>query len=225
MKRDRLPQPIAAPGVHDAALGLVRKYVRPNGQIADLCAGQGAFALRLLRAGYSVAAADIRGEGFSVPEVPFYAVNLQEPFADKLGFGSYDCVTVLEGIEHLENPWAFLRECRRLVTPKGILVLSTPNVECVLSRLVFLLRGGLLTFDRTMTNPSHITPIFSWILTHALERAGFRLVETVFTSTGWAAGHNWKFWLASKAQWLVYPFIWEAALGEIRVIVAEAVET
>lgn len=216
---------MAAPGVHDAALGLVRKYLRPSAQVADLCAGEGAFSLRLLRDGYSVVAADIKNDGFSVPDVPFYTVDLQEPFAEKLGCGLYDGVVALEAIEHLENPWGFLRECRRLATPGGILVLSTPNVECVLSRFVFLQTGCFLTFDRTMANPSHITPIFSWTLTHALERAHFRLIETVFTSAGWAAGHNWKFWLASKAQWLAYPFIREAAAGEIRVIVAETVET
>lgn len=215
---------MAAPGIHDAALRLVQKHAKTGAQIADLCAGEGAFSLRLLLAGYSVVAADIKGEEFSAPEIPFFAVDLQEPFSEKLGCGLYDCVVALEGMEHLENPWAFLRECRRLVTPKGILVLSTPNVECVLSRLVFLLSGGLLTFDRTMTNASHITPIFSWVLSHALERAGFRLVETVFASAGWAAHHNWKFWLASKAQWFVYPFARGAAVGEIRLGVARAVE-
>ena len=213
---------MAAPGVHEAALALVQKWARPGCRVADLCAGAGAFSARLVASGYSVVAADIRRDGFAV-DVPFHAVDLQTTFADALGASTYDCVVALEGIEHLENPWAFLRECRRLLKPGGILVLSTPNVECVLSRLVFLVTGCFPTFDRTMRNPSHITPVFSWIAAYALERAGLRCRETALTAAGWVGRHNWKFWLLSRLQWLVYPFVRDPSVGEIRVIVAEAV--
>jgi SAM-dependent methyltransferase len=203
---------------------MVRGYVRQGARIADLCAGEGAFSLQLALEGYTVVAADIDGEHFAVPNVLFYSMDLRQPFAEKLGAGLFDSVVAIECIEHLENPWEFLRECRLLVKPGGILLLSTPNVECVLSRMVFLLSGCFVTFDRTMTNPNHITPMFSWILSHALAGARFRLIETVFTSAGWAARHNWKLWLASKAQWLLYPFIRNAAFGETRLIIAEAMD-
>jgi SAM-dependent methyltransferase len=217
--------PIAAPGVHEAAMALVEKYVPSGALIADLCGGNGAFSLWLVDANYSVVAADIDPRGFAVPNVPFYALDLDEPFSQKLGCCLYDSVVALEGVEHLENPWKFLRECRRMIKPDGILILSSPNVECTLSRIVFLMTGGLLTFDKTMTNPSHITPIFSWLLNHALGRAGFRVIETVFAAEGWAAHHSWKYWLASKVQWLIYPFLGGAERGEIRLVVAKAAES
>lgn len=218
----RSPKPIAAPGVHETALSLVRKYVKPPARVVELCAGEGAFSLRLSEEGYSVVASDINPDGFAVPDVPFHELDLEKPFAERLGSGGYDCVVALEGIEHLENPWQFLRECRALLRNRGILVLSSPNVECLLSRIVFLATGGLLTFDRTMERPDHITPIFSWLLDHGLKRAGLTPVETRFTGGGWAAGHNWTYWCLSRAQWLIYPFVRGSKRGEIRIVVAEA---
>lgn len=214
------PKPIAAPGVHEAALSLVRKYVQPPARVVELCAGEGAFSLRLNLDGYSVLAVEISPDSFAAPQVQLLALDVDKPFAEKIGAGLYDCVVALEAVEHLENPWQFLRECRALLRERGILVLSSPNVECLLSRIIFLMTGGLLTFDRTMERPDHITPIFSWLLDHGLKRAGFKPLETRFASDGWAAGHSWKYWLASKVQWLIYPFVGGAKRGEIRIVAA-----
>ena len=215
-------KPFAAPGVHEAVTALVEKYVPSGCLIADLCAGNGAFSLRLVNAGYSVVAADINSQGFAVPDIPFHTLDLGKPFSHNLGYGLYDSVVIIEGIEHLENPWELLRECHRIIKPGGILILSSPNVECLMSRIVFMVTGSLLTFDKTMANPNHITPIFSWLLNHGLARAGFHLIESVFAAEGWAAQYSWKYWLASKVQGLICPFLSEAKRGEIRIVVAKA---
>lgn len=47
------------------------------------------------------------------------------PFAD----ASFDAVTSFETLEHLENRPQFLAELRRVLSPQGICILSTPNAH------------------------------------------------------------------------------------------------
>ena len=43
-------------------------------------------------------------------------------------------VTAVETIEHLENPWAFVRHLAALAAPGGWVILTTPNQLSLLSR-------------------------------------------------------------------------------------------
>lgn len=47
--------------------------------------------------------------------------------ADRLAGRRFDTIIAAELIEHLENPYAFLRDLRSLLAPGGRLLVSTPN--------------------------------------------------------------------------------------------------
>ncbi|MBK7875263.1 MAG: class I SAM-dependent methyltransferase [Planctomycetes bacterium] len=53
------------------------------------------------------------------------------PFQD----ASFDVVVTMEGIEHFENQTGFLRECARVLKPGGKLILTTPNMLHLSSRI------------------------------------------------------------------------------------------
>ena len=66
----------------------------------------------------------------------------------------FDLILCLDVLEHMVDPWAFVRALRQLLAPGGRLVISVPNVRClkVLLPLAFLGRwryadDGIL--DRT----------------------------------------------------------------------------
>jgi SAM-dependent methyltransferase len=44
---------------------------------------------------------------------------------------SFDVITMSQTIEHLYTPDATLRECLRILKPGGLLVMTTPNVNCI----------------------------------------------------------------------------------------------
>lgn len=53
--------------------------------------------------------------------------------------GQFDVVFAGEVIEHVIDPDAMLRECRRVLTPAGTLVITTPNLLAWHNRLLMLL--------------------------------------------------------------------------------------
>lgn len=68
--------------------------------------------------------------------------------------GSLDALIALETFEHLENPWAFARECRRVLKPGGLLVLSMPWGHTVWDKLLFFRSGNLVNYH---AGNNHIT--------------------------------------------------------------------
>jgi SAM-dependent methyltransferase len=61
--------------------------------------------------------------------------------------GGFDVVYSGEVIEHVYNPDHMLEECRRLLKPNGILVLSTPNMHAWYNRMMFVLGTQPLFYE------------------------------------------------------------------------------
>lgn len=91
-----------------------------------------------------------RALGFRVIEVDLFPrANLDGVQADAcapLPFrdGVFDVLVSMEGIEHFENQTGFVRECARVLKPGGLMVLSTPNVLHLSSRVSSFLTGQRL---------------------------------------------------------------------------------
>jgi SAM-dependent methyltransferase len=178
-------------GLHDAVASSVLPIHAPVPRRAiDLGAGTGAFAVRLANLGWDVLSVE-RDDAHYEADVPLLSWDLDdEGLAGKVG--TFDLVVAIEVIEHVENPAAFLRTIASTLTPGGVAVLTTPNVESLLTRMKFLLTGNLRMFDAA-DDPEHISPMFLWILTeHLLPRAGLRLVAAhAYPPTGSLITRSW----------------------------------
>jgi len=165
-------------GLHEFLLDRVLpRYTRPGARAADLGAGTGALGVRLRELGCEVVAVDLRPGQFRA-DLPFLQMNLDDAdFASSLGAGAFALVTSVEVIAHVESPIGFLRNVRRLLSPGGVAVLTTPNVDNAPARIKFLLKGKIRMMDE-IGEPTHVSPIF-WDLFNRqyLPRAGLRLVE------------------------------------------------
>jgi len=175
------PRPNTQPGLHETIL----RWFPPgrSARILDAGAGEGALSDALRRRGYRVIVSDKDPAGFHSRTIPFVQADLNAtlPFAS----GSFDAVVSAEVLEHLENPHHLAREFARIVRPGGTLVVTTPNVLQVYSRIHLLLLGTFDFFDALSENreeafrgqKGHINPVGFPELRYALERAGFEVRE------------------------------------------------
>jgi len=160
----------ALPGTYEAVRDLLAEL--PPGRILDAPCGEGHLAASLDEAGHRVIAADLLPQRMAQAGIPTVGLDLNSPlpFRD----GTFDAVLSIEGIEHLENPYLPAREFFRVLRPGGILILSTPNILNLRSRMKFLVRGTLYWFDEwTYRRGFHVNAIPVYELHHILTQAGF----------------------------------------------------
>lgn len=171
----------------------------------DIGAGRGELIEELRRTlPLSSSACDFHIERFAAKDVSCIQVNLNHqalPYLD----ATFGLVTSSEVVEHVENYRALLREAFRVTASGGIVVITTPNVLNVHSRVRYLISGFANLFgplpvrnDKLYSTGGHITPIPYFYLAHALLDAGFDEVELSIDKVQGTS----VFWLA-----LLAPFI------------------
>jgi 2-polyprenyl-3-methyl-5-hydroxy-6-metoxy-1,4-benzoquinol methylase len=219
-----IPKAMVYSRVHDAVFKLVGKYLNKPSNVLDLAAGQGAFSVRLKELGHKVLAVDGDKEHWNLTDFEYLELNLDCEFAGKIN-RKFDAIVAIEIIEHIENPFSFVRECAKLLNPGGFLFLTTPNVEAVNSRLLFLFKGRLHLFDEwTTVRTAHITPIFKWKLDMCLDEAGFKILDISSGKQVFDLDTNLKGKIIGVAARIIRPFLKGNKDGEGWIIAAELVE-
>ncbi len=166
----------AIPGLHAALLDFVEARFAKECLILDVGCGTGAWVERLRSNGFRYIWAVDQDRRYYAGAAPFAEVDLNTDFPHAIrgafSQSSFDLITAVEVVEHLESLAQFLRHCHCLLPPGGCLVITTPNVGCAPGRLKFALKGELRHFDEH-GDPTHITPVIPRLLKRLAERTDF----------------------------------------------------
>jgi len=123
----------------------------------------------------------VRYDGFPA-EGEFHCVDLdQSPWPIQAGSG--DVVVAIETIEHLENPWAFVRGLVSVAAPGGWIVVTTPNQLSVLSLATLVAKRRYSAFQDAHY-PAHRTALLESDLLRIFQGAGIRQCEIRYSHSG-----------------------------------------
>ncbi len=172
----------AAPKTHAVVFDLLRATLN-SGKVLDIPSGSGAFGRCLAESPFEGVYADIQDFGDLAPDT-FRQADMNEPLP--FDAGAFDAVVSIEGIEHIQRPFDFIGECRRVLKPGGYLFLTTPNISALRSRWRWFLTGfhNKCTYPLDELNPAqrhHINMLSFPELRYMLHTRGFR-IETIATN-------------------------------------------
>ncbi len=187
----------ADPELHQQIDAMVKQHANDNALILDMGAGEGALSQRLFDSGFNLISADIDSSQFKAVGPQFFQIDFNDvksvnEFASNHS-DYFDIVMGIEVIEHVENPWEYVRLLKKMVKKGGRIIISTPNTSSWLSRFYFLFTGKFLSFnDQTAAEYGHVSPISPWELKLILQREGFSNVEVT------SAGNLPSIWITSN---------------------------
>ncbi len=168
--------------IHKKVIEIAERESR--GKALDVPTGTGILAERLSKMGFEVSCCDIDPSYFSAPDLHLDIGDLNQslPYPS----ASFDLITCVEGIEHLENPFNAIREFSRILKPGGKLILTLPNYLNIERRLRFLVTGlfsklpspkklGRERFEHLYM--LHLIPLTYPILEVMMEHSQFKVLQ------------------------------------------------
>ena len=155
----------------ESQVRLIQKYASGT-NLLDIGCAQGYFLFSASKAGYATKGIEIAQDAVAYAREEFGLDVEAKPF-EKLRFpeAHFDVVTLWQFLEHVPYPLMVLKEVHRILKPGGLLVVSTPNIEGIPSKI---LRKRWWDIKRL-----HINQFTTKTLMEILQNAGFKNISSV----------------------------------------------
>lgn len=108
----------------------------PNGSLLDIGCGNGRFLHGMQQLGWQVKGVEFNDHAVNTCRKSRLDVHHGDLFSAQFDDASFDVINLSHVIEHVPDPKALFIEMSRLLKPKGLLVLKTPNSKA-LGRALF----------------------------------------------------------------------------------------
>jgi len=146
--------------------------------IADIPCGYGAFVKRLQDSGYEkILAIDIQNI-LQYDFDNFYIGSMTDRLPQKKQ--SLDVVVNIDGIEHIDEQFKFVKDVSRVLKKGGLFLISTPNISSIRSRWRWFMSGHhnkcKAPLDEKNPNPLHHIGMISFAeIRYLLHVNGFKI--------------------------------------------------
>lgn len=165
--------------LHDQISNLILNNFDNNISIADIGCGEGALALRLYDEGYkNITCFDIDTDQFKLESIKIEKYDANIPITNQIK-NKYDLVICVEIIEHIWSPYQLMHDIKEILKPGGFVILSTPNIQSSLSRIIYLIDGDFHQFKDSDLSYGHINPISSFYFRNILKELEYDIVKKI----------------------------------------------
>jgi len=154
--------------VFQRSVRLITRY-KEKGKLLDVGTGFGFFLSDMRNQGWEVEGVEISEKGMDYGRKTLN-LRIHPGPLEEVGFpeNEFDVITAFYVIEHLSNPMLFLKECYRILKPRGLLLLRYPHTTPIKN----LLRA-LGIQNRLYDLPAHLSDFSPGMLEKCLERVGY----------------------------------------------------
>lgn len=175
--------PVAQVEIHTKIRELVHPYLTGKNKVKvlDAAAGNGYMTKWLVERRAEVTPLDISSDDWKVSDVKCKYSDFNKRF--EVGDEEFDMAISIETIEHVENPFYFLRELSRVTKPNGTVFITTPNVHSIRSRIKFFFCGLPTLFEYIQDDHmgQHISPVSIGQFLYGFKMANLELVDIYTT--------------------------------------------
>jgi 2-polyprenyl-3-methyl-5-hydroxy-6-metoxy-1,4-benzoquinol methylase len=167
----------SVPGLHEWLLRKVLPCISKDAVVMDLGCGDGIWLQKLHSAGFrNLVGIDRDAESFAATDIARF-IHADLDNEQQLPGLSAGLITAIEVVEHVQNPTNLLKFAASCLAPAGWLIVTTPNIYSLRTRLRFLLNAHLMFFDRDC-NTEHLHPYIAGAMTRVvLDPLGLQIVR------------------------------------------------
>lgn len=161
--------------------GVMWLSAQERGRLLDVGCGNGMFLDRMRQLGWEVTGVEPDGAAVKVAREKLGLEVIEGSLEDAgLPDKHFDAVTMNHVIEHVPDPIGTLKECQRVLKLRGKLVVATPNIMSMLSKVFG-------EYWRGLEVPRHLHIFSPHSLRLAAERTGLQVMEirTTARSAWW----------------------------------------
>ena len=153
---------------------------RPGGTFLDVGCSNGKLMYWAKKAGFSPKGVEINKRTADMAKANGFDVH--QGFIETCPFkkGSFDAVYMGDVIEHVNSPRDFVRACTSFLKPDGIMAISTPNMDCLWSKLGLWLYRTFKIPWACVTPPHHLFQFSYENLSTLLAESGFKPIASTY---------------------------------------------